>query len=733
MNFGKKTFFLYYKFNVIIMKRILQLLLSVSMMIFGIAQDLKPIAQKVADQKAKKRNFVKFSPFTKDVASKNAGIYKNEASDVSVMQLKSTELQKIVNEKPQSMELTFPFENGEVTVELVKNNILTNDFQVETDKGIKAYTPGVYYQGIIQGDNSSVVAFSFFDNDIVGVASTNEFGNIVLGKTKDSQDFVSYSDYKLKSKNPFSCSADQLPENAAKKISFDPYKQKANKLTANCVRVYFEIGYGPYTQNGSNVTTVNNWVTALFNNIKTLYDNENVNIAMSSTFTWTTTDPYSGQPGTILNQFRTTRTTFNGDLAQLIRNPATTSVAYVDALCGTYKYSYCGVNNQNIAVPTYSWNIEAMTHELGHNLGSPHTHACAWNGNNTAIDGCGPASGNDEGCDGPLPTTTKGTIMSYCHLVNSVGISFANGFGQQPGDLIRQTIDSKACMSGDCSKSCEVTLTNMTVTNVTDNTATVTIADATSTSWKYRVSTMDGTIVKSGTSNTKVFDITGLSSNIFYKVEVGTDCSPLYQRSLVILTGDSWCGKTVTDTGGENANYSNNETWTKTFYPNDPSQKLKITFSQFDLNEADYITMRNGTATSPVFSGAAKLTGTTIPTAYESTHESGAITITFRSFTGQTRPGFKANFSCSILAVDDVKNSKDISLSPNPVKTQFTLKGISKISSVEVYDISGKLIKQFDADSLSKNTFDVSRLKTGNYIVKIKTANDSFSKNLIKQ
>jgi hypothetical protein len=99
-----------------------------------------------------------------------------------------------------------------------------------------------------------------------------------------------------------------------------------------------------------------------------------------------------------------------------------------------------------------------MTHELGHNLGSPHTHACAWNGNNTAIDGCGPASGNDEGCTGPLPTTTKGTIMSYCHLVNSVGISFANGFGPQPGDLIRQTIDSKACMSGDCTKSCAVTL-----------------------------------------------------------------------------------------------------------------------------------------------------------------------------------------------------------------------------------------------------------------------------------
>lgn len=713
------------------MKRVLQLLFSAGVFTFGFSQNLKPVAQKVADQKAKNRSFVKFSPFTKDVDSKNANIYNNEASDVTVMQLKPSELQTIVDDKPQAMEITFPFEGRELTVELVQNNILTTDFQVETDKGIKAYTAGVYYQGIVKGDNTSVVAFSFFDNDIVGVASSLSIGNVVVGRVKSSQDFVSYNDQKMKAKNPFTCGAEELPENAGKQISFDPNKKTSNKLTANCVRVYFEIGFGPYNQNGANVQNTVNWVTALFNNIKTLYDNENVNIAMSSTFVWTTTDPYSGQPGTILSQFRTTRTTFNGDLAQLIRNPATTSVAYVDALCGTYKYSYCGVNNQNIAVPTYSWNIEAMTHELGHNLGSPHTHACAWNGNNTAIDGCGPAAGADEGCDGPLPTATKGTIMSYCHLVNTVGISFANGFGQQPGDLIRQTIDSKACMSGDCSKSCAVTLTNMTVANVTDNGATVTITDNTSTSWKYRVSTMNGTIVQSGNTSTKVFNVSGLSPNIFYKVEVGTDCSPLYQRVLVILTGDNWCGKTITDTGGDNGNYSNNENWTKTFYPNDPTQKLKITFTDFDMSEGDYIIVRNGLSTGVPFQGT--ITGNTLPPAFESTHATGAISITFRSTTGMTKPGFKANFSCTVLAVNDVNNSKDFSLSPNPVKNQFTLNGINKITAVEVYDVSGKLVKQFDADSLSKNSFDVSRLKTGNYVVKIKTANDSFSKNLIKQ
>jgi len=715
------------------MKKILQLLFSVCLFGFGAAQVLKPIAQKVADQKTAKRNFAKFSPFAKDVASKNAAVYNNEASDVTVMQLKTAELQRIVSEKPQAMELSFPFEGGDVTVELIKNDIFAGGFKVGTDKGDANYTPGVYYQGIIKGDNTSVVAFSFFDNDIVGVASTNELGNIVVGKTKSSQDFVSYSDYKLKSKNPFSCSADELPENKINKPSFDPNAKKASKDANNCIRIYFEVGYGPYTQNGSNVTSTSNWVTALFNNIKTLYDNESVKVAISEIYVWTSTDPYSGQPGTILNQFRTTRTTFNGDVAQLIRNPATTSVAYVNSICSVYKYSYCGVNAQNIAVPTYSWNIEAMTHELGHNFGSPHTHACAWNGNNTAIDGCGPASGNDEGCDGPLPTTTKGTIMSYCHLVGSVGISFANGFGQQPGDLIRQTIAGKPCLGSDCINSCDVTVTGVTLSALTGNSVTATIADATGTTWKYRLSkTTDGTVVQSGSTSNKVLNFNGLDPNSFYKIEIGTECSSTYQQAQVFITDGSWCGKIITDTGGENGNYSNNENWTKTFYPDTPGQKLKINFTEFNLG-AHYITLRNGLANSPVFTGAARLSGSTIPNSYESTHESGAITLTFRSDDSFVGSGFKANFSCTVLAVDDVVNSKDVALYPNPVKNQFTLKGITKMKSVEVYDISGKLVKQFDTDSLSKNTFDVSRLKTGNYVVQVKTENDSFSKKLIKQ
>ena len=399
------------------MKRIFQLCFTMAFFSLGFSQSLKPIAEKVQKSHTSNRLFVKYNLFSVEESVQKQRAYEAAAEGVTVMKLNTNEIQRINTERPEALEMDFPFEGRTITVELVKNNFFTHDFKVNTDKGYTNYTPGVYYQGIVKGDNSSIVAISFFENDVVGVTSIENVGNIVIGKAKNSTDFVSYNDHKLKGSNPFSCSADELVEN--QKMTADSYNPKTMTapMTENCVRIYYEAGFGPYTQNGSNTTTTTNWVTAMHNNISTLYANDGITVSLSEVFVWTTTDPFSGTPSNILNQFRNSRPTFNGDVAQLLRNPATTSIAWVNALCGTYKYSYSGVNFAYSNVPTYSWNIEAMTHEIGHNLGSPHTHACNWNGNNTAIDGCGPASGNGEGCDAPLPTG-GGTIMSYCHLVN---------------------------------------------------------------------------------------------------------------------------------------------------------------------------------------------------------------------------------------------------------------------------------------------------------------------------
>ncbi|MDR2204656.1 MAG: M12 family metallo-peptidase [Flavobacteriaceae bacterium] len=724
------------------MKKIL-LIFSGLLFSFSMGQTLKPMAKKVQDYHRAGKNFVKYEPFTANYSVQKQNLYKSAAEDITVLQLQKTELQKIVSEKPDALEMSFPFEGGNVTVELVKHNIFADGFRVETDKGYVDYTPGVYYQGIVKGDETSVVAFSFFDDDVVGVASQLNVGNMVLGKVKNSEDYVSYNDAKLTGTNPFVCGVDELPENQMKRTPFDPSKvDPSNLLTTNCVRIYFEVANNLYIQNGSNTTTTTNWLTAMFNNIKTLYNNDDITVAMSDIMIWTTADPYPPN-GNALAQFRATRTTFDGDVAQLIKAPINTSVAYVDALCTTFKYSYCGVGLAYNNVPVYSWNIEAMTHELGHNLGSPHTHACFWNGDGTAIDGCGPASGNSEGCNGPLPPPTEGgTIMSYCHLTSS-GINFANGFGPQPKALIISTIEARGCLGIDCITSCALTVTNVITSNITTNSATFTIVDNTSTSWRYRVSKFDGTIILEDTTTNKVVNIDGLSEGTYYKIQVGTtDCSNpnSFQVQTMILTDADWCsGIPFMDTGGETGNYENNQSITKTFRPANSSQKLKMTFTHFDVEPADptiydYMNIHDGVNIgAPRFPGGNLVNGNTIPGPFEATNPQGAITVRFISDGGLQLSGWKASFECLTLATGEANANSGVNVYPTITKGLFTITSKDKILSYEVYDASGRLVSKMSKLDTKNQSVDLSKNLAGTYIVKITTNKETVSQKIIKE
>jgi hypothetical protein len=138
-------------------------------------------------------------------------------------------------------------------------------------------------------------------------------------------------------------------------------------------------------------------------------------------------------------------------------------IAYIDVICSTTNPTAVSTSLTTTIVPfpTYSWNVEVVTHEMGHNMGSWHTHRCVWNGNNTQIDDCGNVwatnnGSNPEGLacynvNAPiLPPENGGTIMSYCHLLSNVGISFNLGFGTQPGNIIRNRYTNASCNTGTC-------------------------------------------------------------------------------------------------------------------------------------------------------------------------------------------------------------------------------------------------------------------------------------------
>lgn len=181
--------------------------------------------------------------------------------------------------------------------------------------------------------------------------------------------------------------------------------QLISGIACKVVNVYMECDYAFYVSKGSSVTALNNYVMGLFNQVATIYANEDIAIKISGIYVWTTPDPYAAMSSSqTLNAFRTNRgTTFNGHLAHFLstRSPLG-GIAYVNTLCSkAYAYGVSRVSGSYSEFPTYSWSVNVVAHELGHNIGSPHTHSCSWPGG--ALDNCYTTEG---GCPrGPAPVS----------------------------------------------------------------------------------------------------------------------------------------------------------------------------------------------------------------------------------------------------------------------------------------------------------------------------------------
>jgi len=369
----------------------------------------------------------------------------------TLMSLDNEALGKLTNQKAPFIELSIPTPNQkDIEVELVEVHPFSPDFKVRIAPSMEEVQvgQGEYYRGIVKGEEGSIVALSIVDGEVAGLISSPSLsGNMVIGKLKQSDNYVIYEDHQINGKSNFNCLT------ADYQIAYTPEELRGissgSRKENDCIRIYFEVDYDIYVDKGKNVENVSSFVTAIFNQVSMLYAAEDINIVLSEVVVWTQQSPYTATTASgMLNQFTGYRQGFNGDLAQLLSYKIGGGIAYIDGLCKSnpdYSMSYAGIYNSFQNVPTYSWTIEVVTHELGHLFGSQHTHACVWNGNKTAIDGCYNIEGS---CPNPgIPSPQQGgTIMSYCHLTNA-GIKFSNGFGLQPGNVIRSKVAAASCLT----------------------------------------------------------------------------------------------------------------------------------------------------------------------------------------------------------------------------------------------------------------------------------------------
>ncbi|MBS1551211.1 MAG: T9SS type A sorting domain-containing protein [Bacteroidetes bacterium] len=421
---------------------------------------------------------------TVDVFSfeRNTGENDNTASVIrsaSLMKLNKAQLKNLIRNPDDNIVFRIPVSgNNYMELELTKSFPVSNDFKLfSIDNSGKRSVPfsyGLHYKGKIKDNDNSIASVSIFEDFIMGIIS-DESGNYILGSIKNddksySDNYIFYNDNDLKVKNNFKCGVDGNEEHFIKAVN--EAVKRSDEINANDdisalpVKVYFEADFKMYQDNQNNLQNVYNFITGMFNSVLAIYQNESIPAVVSSAGVWTVTDPYANLNDSyvILQTFgQRTQDDFQGNLAHLLstRNAGLGGIAWIRTLCADYnqqdqsgRYAFSNIDPAYSNLPTYSWTVNVVTHEMGHSLGSRHTHSCSWpiGGTIRAIDSCYTAEGN-------CFTTTRprvGTIMSYCHLwpVNQGGgINLSLGFGQLPGDTIRLRYSQAHCLERELNSS----------------------------------------------------------------------------------------------------------------------------------------------------------------------------------------------------------------------------------------------------------------------------------------
>lgn len=372
---------------------------------------------------------------------------EDDITEYSLFDVNWTQARTLQKDQPSTISLRLPvnFTNN-IELELVKVDILTSDFKVTRgyDASELEVDLGVHYRGIIKGDERSIAAISILDGEVMGLISNDE-GNIVLGRLQEASangKHIAYDDLNVFTRREFTCA---MPDDGIGYKRKDlEYKWGGARAVGDCIRLYMEADYDIYLDKGSGTAA---YVTGLMNEVITLYANESIASVVSQIVVWDTPSPYSSNSSSgMLSDFQNNLGSFNGDLGQLLSYQASGGIAAgFSGICNSNSdnsLSFSSIEGSYSNVPTYSWSVMVVTHEFGHLWGSRHTHACVWNGNNTAIDGC--AGATEGSCSLPGFPSQGGTIMSYCHL-QSVGINLNEGFGPQPGNVIRNSVANASC------------------------------------------------------------------------------------------------------------------------------------------------------------------------------------------------------------------------------------------------------------------------------------------------
>ena len=177
-------------------------------------------SNRISEVISSKKLLLKFDQvdlFTFSKQPKNSKSLNNFTRAASSLKLGKRNLEQFIKSAKQNNEFRIPMSEGKyMELELTQHTVISSDFELVSKNSygerLEHYTPGIYYRGIIKGDENSIASISVFDNNIIGIMS-NAYGNYVLGRVKSNsnsfnEDYIFYNDADLLVTNDFKCHVD---------------------------------------------------------------------------------------------------------------------------------------------------------------------------------------------------------------------------------------------------------------------------------------------------------------------------------------------------------------------------------------------------------------------------------------------------------------------------------------------------------------------------------------------